>query len=242
MDDILILAIETATGCSSVSLTKGTITDGTVLAECTLQPDIKHSRRLLGTIKTMMQAAGTDWADLCAVAVSQGPGSFTGLRIGMAAGKGFALAANIPLIAVPTLDGLAAQVTVARQQVCCLLDARKGQVYAAFYRSGTTHAWHRTSDYMVCSAEDLNNAITEPTLVLGPGIRVCRPLLSANPLVEVAPVGPFHPRAALIGFCAAQQLEQDSHDRSVDPEPLYVRASEAEMNRQPGMSTSGNQL
>ena len=234
MADILILAIETATGCSSVSLTEGTITDGTVLAECTLQPEIKHSRCLLGTIATMMQAAGRDWADLGAVAVSQGPGSFTGLRIGMAAGKGFALAANIPLIAVPTLDGLAAQVTVARKQVCCLLDARKGQVYAAFYRFGTTCFWHRSSEYRVCSPGELNRTITEPTLAVGPGIRVCQPLFSANPLVEMAPVGPFHPRAALIGFCAAQQLKQDSQDRNVDPEPLYVRASEAEMNRRPG--------
>src|SRR5512145_300743 len=104
MAGVLILAIETATGCGSVALTRGVGESGKLLAEYTLQPEVTHSRRLLGSVAAMIAAVGIDWSELDAVAISQGPGSFTGLRIGMAAAKWIAMAAGIPLLAVPTLD------------------------------------------------------------------------------------------------------------------------------------------
>ena len=125
MAGVLILAIETATGCGGVALTRGVGESGKLLAEYTLQPEVTHSRRLLGSVAAMMAATGIDWSELAAVAVSQGPGSFTGLRIGMAAAKGIAMAAGIPLLAVPTLDGLALQTTTTDLPICCLLDATK---------------------------------------------------------------------------------------------------------------------
>ncbi len=231
MADILILAIETATGCGSVSLTTGNINDGTVLAEYTLQPDTTHSRRLLGSIEAMMVAAGTDWNDLHAVAVSQGPGSFTGLRIGMAAAKGIAMAAEVPLIGVHTLDGLAAQVTAIDLPVCCLLDARKQQVYAAFYRYFHDFSYRRTSEVLVLSPEELLKKIEEPTLVAGPGIKACQSLLAAHQQVRLLPAGYLHPRAALIGFCGAKLLSEGAAQGiGADLVPFYVRASEAELN------------
>lgn len=230
MADVLILAIETATGCGSVSLTMGNSRDGKVLAEYTLQPDTTHSRRLLGLVEAMMAAACTNWDDLDAVAVSQGPGSFTGLRIGLAAAKGIAMAAEIPLVGVPTLDGLAAQVTVTDLPICGLLDARKQQVYSAFYRYDDPFHCRRTSDFLVLSPEELLRRITEPTVVAGPGIRACSSQLTAHPQVRLLPVGPLHPRAALIGFCGAQLLEDGKGDSGRDIVPLYVRASEAELN------------
>lgn len=230
MVDFLILAIETATGCGSVSLTKGTNSDGTVLAEYTLQPDTTHSRRLLGSIEAMMAAAGAGWNDLDAVAVSQGPGSFTGLRIGMAAAQGIAMAAQVPLVGVSTLDGLAAQVTAIDLPVCCLLDARKQQVYAAFYRYGDDFSYQRTSEILVLSPEALVTRIEEPTLVAGPGIRACQSRLAAHPQVRLLPAGYLHPRAALIGFCGARVLHDGAAGGGAELVPLYVRASEAELN------------
>ncbi len=232
MAGLLILAIETATGCGSVSLTTGDIKDGKVLAEYTLQPDTAHSRRLLGSIDTMMSAAGADWGDLNAVAVSQGPGSFTGLRIGMAAAKGIAMAAEVPLIGVPTLDGLAAQLIATDLPVCCLLDARKQQVYAAFYRYGDDFIPCRTCDVLVLSPEELVGKINEPTLVAGPGIQACRDLLAAHEQVRLLPMGPHHPRAALIGFCGAHLLAEGARNINAAIVPVYVRASEAELNLQ----------
>jgi tRNA threonylcarbamoyladenosine biosynthesis protein TsaB len=230
MADVVILAIETATGCGSVSLTRGGVQDGRVLAEFTLQPEITHSRRLLGSVEAMMKATGTAWQDLDAVAVSLGPGSFTGLRIGMAAAKGIAMAADIPLLGVPTLDALAGQVTVCDQLLCCLLDARKQQIYAAFYRTDVVGNHQRVSDFLVLSPDELLRRISEPTLVAGPGIQACQSQLANHPQVRLLPLGLLHPRAALVGFCGARLWENGGCEKDVDVMPLYVRASEAELN------------
>ncbi|MBV5316917.1 MAG: tRNA (adenosine(37)-N6)-threonylcarbamoyltransferase complex dimerization subunit type 1 TsaB [Desulfobulbaceae bacterium] len=232
MADVLILAIETATGCGSVSLTAGDSRNGKVLAEYTLQPETTHSRRLLGLVEAMMVAAGTNWTDLDGVAVSQGPGSFTGLRIGMAAAKGIAMAAGVPLIGVSTLDGLAAQVPALDLPVCCLLDARKQQVYAAFYRYSDDFSCRRIGEPQVLSPEALVQRIQEPTLVAGPGIVACFAQLAAHRQARVLPAGTIHPRAALIGFCGASILATGAAGNGADLVPWYVRASEAELNLQ----------
>jgi tRNA threonylcarbamoyladenosine biosynthesis protein TsaB len=229
MADVLILAIETATGCGGVSLTRGTGTTGKVLAEYTLQPERTHSRRLLGSVVGMMAAADINWSELDAVAISQGPGSFTGLRIGMAAAKGIALAANIPLLAIPTLDGLVMQASEVQLPVCCLLDARKQQLYAAFYRY-EQERYRRISSFLVLRPEELALHIHEPTLMIGPGIQACQSFFADHPLVRLTPAGCHHPRAATIGFSAAQRLAEKTVDTATEIVPLYVRASEAELN------------
>ena len=229
MADVLILAIETATGCGSVALTRGTGATGKVLAEYTLQPEVTHARRLLGSAAAIMAATGVGWGELNGVAVSQGPGSFTGLRIGMAAAQGIAMAAGLPLLAVPTLDGLAAQVTPADLPLCCLLDARKQQVYAAFYRF-QEGCWRRTDPFLVLRPEELLHRIHEPTLVLGPGLQACRSLLAVHPLARAMDAAFLHPRAATIGFCGGRMLTDGTGGETEDGVPLYVRASEAELN------------
>ncbi len=230
MADELILAFETSTGCGSVSLTRGDARAGQILAEYTLQPEISHSRRLLGSVQAMMAAAGVGWDNLDAVAVSQGPGSFTGLRIGLAAAQGVALAADLPLIGVPTLDALALPVQAAEREFCCVLDARKHQVYAAFYRTEADGVACRTSAYLVLAPGELLDRIATPTLLVGPGVRVCAAWTAEHALIRLAPAGPYHPRAALVGFSAAAILANGLARKDTMPTPLYVRASEAELN------------
>ncbi|WP_051554485.1 tRNA (adenosine(37)-N6)-threonylcarbamoyltransferase complex dimerization subunit type 1 TsaB [Desulfobulbus elongatus] len=229
MADVLILAIETATGCGSVALTRGAGPTGKVLAEYTLQPEVTHARRLLGSVDAVMAAAGVGWSELAAVAVSQGPGSFTGLRIGMAAAQGLALAADVPLVPVPTLDGLAAQVVPVDLPICCLLDARKQQVYAAWYRYGQAR-WQRSGPFLVLNPNELARRIQEPTLLVGPGLPACRAEMAAQPLARLAETGVFHPRAATIGLCAGRMLADGIGGSAGQAVPLYVRASEAELN------------
>lgn len=231
MADLLILAIETATGCGSVALTKGTLIGGKVVAEYTLQPEVTHSRRLLGSVEAMLEAVGIGWSGVDAVAVSQGPGSFTGLRIGMAAAKGIALAADRPLLGVPTLDALATQLTPTNVPVCCLLDARKQQVYAGWYRF-TDVGCRRSGDCAVLSVAQLLATLEEPTLLAGPGAAAWVTALTVHPLVRLHPSAVLHPRAAAVGFCAAARLAAGAtaEDNLV---PLYVRASEAELNMRP---------
>ena len=231
MADELILAIETSAGCGGVSLTRGDAYTGRVLAEYTLQPEVSHSRRLLGSIEAMMGAAGVAWTDLNGVAVSQGPGSFTGLRIGMAAAKGIAMATDLPLIGVVTPDALALQIPGWDCQVCCVLDARKGQVYAAFYRDGDDGSCgQRIGNCLVLSPEVLIDQIDRPTLLAGPGVGVCAPWVVGRPGIRLAAAGLFHPRAALVGFFAAGMLRAGKAKPDNNLAPLYVRASEAELN------------
>lgn len=231
MADLLILAIETATGCGSVALTRGSSLGGKVLAEYTLQPELTHSRRLLGSVAAMMAAAGVTWAEVDEVAVSQGPGSFTGLRIGMAAAKGIAMAANSPLLGVPTLDALASQLTPTALPVCCLLDARKQQVYAGWYRFAD-EGCQRSGECMVLSVEQLLATVQEPTLLVGPGAAAWSTALTAHPLVRLHTNAVLHPRAAAVGFCAADRLAGGEMVEN-NLVPLYVRASEAELNVRP---------
>ena len=139
------------------------------------------------------------------------------------------MAAEVPLIGVHTLDGLAAQVTAIDLPVCCLLDARKQQVYAAFYRYLDDFSFRRTSEVLVLSAEELVARIEEPTLVAGPGIKACYSQMADHPQVRLLPSGHLHPRAALIGFGAARRLAEGAAGDG-DLVPLYVRASEAELN------------
>ena len=228
----LILALETATGCGSVSLSRGGLAGFRLLAECTIQQEITHSRRLLGSVAWVLQAAAVAWQDLDAVAVSYGPGSFTGLRIGMAAAKAIGMATGKPLLGVPTLDAMALACPPAPGLVCCLLDARKQEVYAAFYRLGESGLPEPVSRPAVLPPARLLDSVREPVLLVGPGAMVYRELWAGREGVTLLPDYLAQPKAQHIGLLAAHLLAAGSTLDPVTAAPLYVRASEAEINLQ----------
>ncbi len=230
MDGFLILAIETATGCGSVALTRGSVGEGRLLAECTLQPEVRHARRLLGNIEWMLDAAGIGWQDLDGIGISLGPGSFTGLRIGMAAAKGLAMAADLPLVGIPTLDGIALSCAAAATRVCCLLDARRQEVYAGFYEPAEQGIPVAAGPAMAVRPDVLLASLESPVLMAGPGTAACGDLLQRHPMVRLLPAPLAHPRAARIGLLAAARLARGGTLDPVTAAPLYVRASEAEEN------------
>lgn len=231
MAGLLILSIETSTGCGSVALTKGSCTDGHLLAEYTLRPDITHSRKLLGNIRQIMADADVGWHQLDGLGVSLGPGSFTGLRIGLAAAKGIGMASDVPLVGVESLDGLAQQCMGVDKPVWCLLDARKGQVYGACYRyNSTENRMIIEGEVAALAPEVLLEKITEPTLLAGPGIKPFFDLFISHTLLTLLPEVAIQPRAATIGFLAADRLEKGISADPAGLTPLYARASEAEIN------------
>ena len=135
----LLLSLETSSPVCSVALHR--VADGSLVCQSELRLDKSHSTHLTVLIEQLLANTGHRLADLAAVAVSDGPGSYTGLRIGAAAAKGLCFALDIPLVAVSTLRALAAQVAAdtARPETwlfCPMLDARRQEVYAAIY----THA------------------------------------------------------------------------------------------------------
>jgi len=230
VDGLLILSIETATNCGSVSLTRGGAPDCTVVAECTTQPEITHSRRLMGSVDWVMKSAGVSWDELSAIAVSLGPGSFTGLRIGMAAAKGMAMATGKPMVGVPTLDALALACGVTDRLICCVLDARKQEVYAAFYRLHDDGLPRAVTKPVVLPAAQLLQDIVEPVVFVGPGIDEYRELFATCEHALPVPSHLSQPRAVHVGLLAAQLF---SAGRTLDPvtaAPMYVRAPEAEVN------------
>ncbi len=228
----LILSIETATGCGSIALTKGGIKNGKLLAEATAQPEITHSRRLLGSVDWVMQAAGLRWEELDGIAISLGPGSFTGLRIGMAAAKGIVYASQKPLIGVQTLDAIALACPVIDRPLWCLLDARKQEVYTACYQNGPSGLPEQGSPVEAIRPEKLLEKITGPALLAGPGLVEYHELFADQENLHLIPPTLSSPSAARIGFLAAEQLLRGETTDPATIAPLYVRASEAEVNLQ----------
>lgn len=222
-DNPLILSIETAAGCGSVALTRGS---GSLIAEAAVHAETSHSRRLLGSVEWVMQAAGTNWNDLDAIAVSIGPGSFTGLRIGLAAAKGMVFAAGKPLIAVPTLDAVALSSPLIDCPLWCVMDARKQEVYAACYGADR----RQTSPAEALRPELLAEKIAPPAVIAGPGLAAYQHIFAHIEGVRLIPPALSSPSAAKIGLLAAERLLRGELSDPALTVPLYVRASEAEVN------------
>lgn len=227
----LILSIDTATPCSSVALTEGTRKNGRVLASLSLSSKITHSRRLLALIDFLMKETEVRWDSIEAVAVSLGPGSFTGLRIGMATAKGLTFGADKPMIGVSTLDGLASKCAPS-PWICSVLDARKNEVYAAFYSTGADGLTVSDGVPMVISPKKLAEHITDPVVMVGDGVNVYgdvwKNILEGR--VLFAPAHLHQPSAASLGFIGKEKLLSGQILTVEEAVPIYVRSSDAELN------------
>ena len=227
----LILSLDTSTPCSSLALTVGTRNFGQVVASLSLTGKVTHSRRLLSAIDWIMQESAVGWSEIHGVAVSLGPGSFTGLRIGMATAKGLAAAAGKVLLGVSTLDSLAAKCVTSRL-ICSLLDARKKEVYAAFFRCTARGFTERISEPVVCTPESLAAAIDEPVLLVGDGARVYADVFLATLREKcmIAPASLHAPSAASLGLLAGELFEKGKVLDLAECVPMYIRSSDAELN------------
>ena len=227
----LILAIDTATPATGLALTRGTLAAGEVIASLGLSSNVTHSRRLLTSIDWLMAEVGVGWSDIDGIGVSLGPGSFTGLRIGMATAKGLAAASGIKLLGVSTLDSLAAK-CVTDQLICSVLDARKKEVYAAMYKRDGEGLLSRISDICAVSPEDLAAQITEPVMMIGDGAVVYREVFSKRlgDNLSIVPSALHEPAAPSLGLLCAKDLLEDNCLDVGSAVPLYVRSSDAELN------------
>lgn len=230
MDLHKVLTIDTATNCSSIAITEGGITGGNVLASLSLNTRVTHSRRLLSSIEYLMQQTEFSWDDLAGIAVSLGPGSFTGLRIGMATAKGLAMAADLPLLGVSTLDALASR-CLSSKLICAVQDARKKEVYTACYRLEKGQLV-RVTDYKVIDPSQLLEQLDEPVLFVGDGVKLYGELWQQNDdiSVELAPAALNTVSASTMGLIACDMLYKDNILDADNAVPLYVRASDAELN------------
>lgn len=226
----LILALENSSMCGSVAL----VTPELCLAEHSLSSTTTHSRRLLTTVQQLMEETGVGWERIDAIAVSAGPGSFTGLRIGLTTAKGLAMAITKPLIAVSSTRTLACQVGWTERLICPVIDARKHEVYTALYRCTGTDAPCRVSEICAITPAGLAERLAgEEVILLGDGSRIYHDLLRERlgPGAHFASPDLYFLRAAALGHSALGKWEKREFIDPASAIPHYIRASEAEINR-----------
>lgn len=229
-----ILAIDS----SGLTASAAVATEAAVLAEYTTNYKKTHSQTLLPMIDEIIRMTETDLATIDAIAVSAGPGSFTGLRIGAATAKGLGQALKKPLIAVPTTEVLAWNLCGASGIVCPLMDARRSQVYTGLYR------WNRESGAMDCltaqravPVEEMLAEVNrrgEPVAYLGDGVDTYREALEKMTTAPffIAPVHLGKQRAASLAACAFGYAARGELQTAAEFVPVYLRKSQAERERE----------
>ncbi len=226
-----LLAIDTATKCAALAVTSGTLAAGEVMASLSLSSDVTHSRRIISCVDYLFSQLGIGWQDLDGIAVGLGPGSFTGLRIGMATAKGFAFAAKLPLFGVATHDGIAASVGVTGS-VWVTLDARKKQIYAGKYSCSSQENPVLQGSIQAMDPEEFVHLVTRGDMIAGDGVTtygsLWRQKLGEN--VRFAPQHLHRVSAAACGLICGEHCNTNNCLDLETAEPLYVRASDAELN------------
>ena len=192
--------------------------------------EITHSERLMPTVDLLMREAGLDFGRLSGIAVAIGPGSFTGLRIGLASAKGLALASALPLFGIPTLEAMARNLPFSRHPVCPMLNARKREVYWALYRFEGERLIRIASE-AVSPPEEVANRIRGETVFLGDGAaefaEALRRILGEKAIF--APPYARNARASVVAEMGMERLRKGERDDLAGLVPLYVRRSEAEI-------------
>ena len=202
-----ILGIESSSLVASVAI----VEDGVTMAEYTANFKKTHSQTLLPMIDSMVELLGIELSTIDAIAVSGGPGSFTGLRIGSATAKGLGLALNKPLIHVPTLDATAYNLYGAGALICPIMDARRNQVYTGIYRFEKEFEIVHGQDVMdMGNLIQILNGLGEPVIFLGDGVPVYEKQVEENVSVpfRFAPAHTNRQRAASVAALGAVYFKE----------------------------------
>ncbi|OPX20659.1 MAG: tRNA (adenosine(37)-N6)-threonylcarbamoyltransferase complex dimerization subunit type 1 TsaB [Desulfobacca sp. 4484_104] len=226
----LVLAIDTASVRGSLALLQGE----RLLAEYTLESPASYLNRLLPGIDRLFLDIQRQPTEIKAVIVSSGPGNYTGLRIGMSTAKGLALGLDCPVVAIPTLETLAANFPFTPFPICPVLDAKKNEVYAAFYRCKQGFP-EILGDYLLVTPAALADRITGPTILTGPGLERYGPWWQSRlgRHAVLAPPELRHLRASALGRLGLFRLEHEQPCFLDQLAPFYLRPAEAELHRRP---------
>ena len=227
---MLILAFETSAKAASVALME----DKKLLAESYQNTGMTHSQTLMVMAEDILKQCGKTAGDVDAVAVAEGPGSFTGVRIGVAAAKGFAWGREIPCYGVSTLEAMALSLGVYDGIVCPVMDARRSQVYNALFEANCGILTRIREDRAI-SLQDLGEDIQKmdkPVFLVGDGSILCyNTLLKKVPTLILPPEHRMHQRAVGVGLAAAEKQALGDTGDGAALTPNYLRLSQAERER-----------
>ena len=227
---MLILAFETSAKAASVALMEGT----KLLGESYQNTGLTHSQTLMVMAEDVLKQCGKTAQDVQAVAVAEGPGSFTGVRIGVAAAKGFAWGKEIPCYGVSTLEAMAESLGIYEGYICPAMDARRSQVYNALFRVEKGIISRVAEDRAIALADLKEELLTldGPIFLVGDGSTLTYNTLkdSVENLI-LPPEHRMHQRAVGVGLVAARMAAEGLAPSGGELTPNYLRLSQAEREK-----------
>ena len=226
---MLILAFETSAKAASVALMEGE----KLLGESYQNTGLTHSQTLMVMAEDLLKQCNKTVQDVTAVAVAEGPGSFTGVRIGVAAAKGFAWGREIPCYGISTLEAMAESLGIYQGYVCPVMDARRSQVYNALFYVNNGVVERRKEDRAI-SLADLGAELAElnaPIFLVGDGSDLTHRTLKEQVNVVLPPEHRKHQRATGVAILAARQAAQGEAPSGGALTPNYLRLSQAEREK-----------
>ena len=226
-----ILGLDSSGLVASVAI----VEDNDLKGEYTVNYKKTHSQTLLPMLDEVAKMIELDLNSIDAIAVSGGPGSFTGLRIGSATAKGLGLALGKPLIHIPTVDALAYNLAGNRDIICPLMDARRNQTYTGLYEF-TEDGMNILVESCAVGIEEILEKINEygrPVVFLGDGVPVFRAIIEEKCRVpySYAPAHLNRQRAGAVGVLGMEYYKQGKYQSAAEHKPDYLRLSQAERER-----------
>lgn len=224
---MIILSIDSSSSTATCAL----VSEEKVLGEINLNDKKEYSVILMDLIDSILKRCNLTLDDIDGFAISEGPGSFTGLRIGMATIKGLAFGANKPCVSISTLDTLAYNVVTFNGLICPIIDALRGNVYSNIYKSNNG-VLESVMEASCISMEDLVSTLkekNEPVIFLGDGLTKHKSYLNENlSNISFAPLNSNYPKASSLGELAINLFKSGvTHDLN-EITPVYLRKSQAE--------------
>jgi tRNA threonylcarbamoyladenosine biosynthesis protein TsaB len=227
---MLLLAFETSAKAGSVALLDGQ----KLLGESYQNTGLTHSQTLMSMAQALIESCGYTPGDVAAVAVAAGPGSFTGVRIGVAAAKGFAWGGELPCYGVSTLEAMALQLGIHQGYVLPVMDARREQVYNALFHVCDGKPERLCPDRAISLQElgEETKSLSEPVFLVGDGSILCyNTLKDTVPGLVMPPEHRMHQRAAGVGLAALSMIAAGLPGDGATLVPNYLRLSQAERER-----------
>ena len=217
---MIVIAMETSGQVGSVALAR----DDGLIDERVFEKGLRHGTDLIPTLDDLFTKHHLDRDDVGLIAVSVGPGSYTGLRVGIATAKALSFALDVPLVGVPAPDAMVRNLEP-RGGAWVLINARREHLYLSEYRAENGQ-WQSASDHQVIPIEQVVSRLKPDVMLLGDGVPVLAKALDRD--IDAAPEDAWIPRARFIASLGFQHWRTEHHDERLTVEPLYLRLSEAE--------------
>jgi tRNA threonylcarbamoyladenosine biosynthesis protein TsaB len=225
----MILAVNTTTRQFGLSLTD---MQGAVQAEYLILPKERNFNGFMPAVHALLECSKVGTEEIQSIAVAIGPGSFTGMRVGLAMAKGMAQGLRIPIIGVSSLEALAVQVPYANHPVCPIIDSRKGEVFTALFNRSDDGTMLRTQEDTCLRIEDLASITTETTIVLGNDFNRQGPLIreALGAEIVLAQAHLWNLRASAVGALGLKRFQAHDFDDPQDLVPIYLRPPDIRPN------------